>query len=43
MCGSVVLAARSGRFLLATPEGSGLCVLESTDGGVTWRPLTAFP
>lgn len=42
LCGPVVVAARSGRALIATREGTDVRVLESTDGGATWRPLSGL-
>ncbi len=39
LCGAPTLAARSGRFVLVTREGSDLRALESIDAGVSWGPL----
>ena len=38
-CGAPRLAARNGRILLATREGSDLLVVETIDGGESWRPM----
>ncbi len=42
LCGAPELAARNGRFVLATREGTDLRVLESLDGGVTWGTLAGL-
>lgn len=38
-CGAPLLAARNGRFVLAGRDGAELLLLESTDGGASWRPM----
>ena len=38
-CGAPRLAARNGRIVLATREGSDLLAIETVDGGRTWRPM----
>jgi hypothetical protein len=42
LCGAPELAARNGRFVLATREETDLRVLESLDGGVTWGTLAGL-
>ncbi len=42
LCGAPALAARNGRFVLVTREGSGLRVLESLDAGATWSALAGL-
>ncbi|MFW5876670.1 MAG: hypothetical protein ACOCXM_08030 [Myxococcota bacterium] len=39
LCGTPRFAARSGRILLAAREDGDLLVVETTDGGATWRPM----
>jgi hypothetical protein len=40
LCGPPLLSAENGRVLLAAREHIDLRIVESTDGGVTWRPMT---
>lgn len=42
LCGAPALAARNGRIVLVTREGTDLRALETADGGATWRPLRAL-
>jgi hypothetical protein len=42
LCGAPTLAARNGRFVLVTREGTDLRVLESLDAGATWSALAGL-
>jgi hypothetical protein len=42
LCGAPTLAARNGRILLVTREGTDLRALETVNGGATWTPLRAL-
>jgi hypothetical protein len=42
LCGAPELAARNGRFVLVTREGTDLRVLESLDGGASWSALAGL-